>query len=293
MKRQSNFTLSAVVLLSLGCTGTAAVSQTKANATSSPKKSPSVAVRTVPTIKCTDPDSMVACKSFKQLVDARDKDLMDSLTGDRDSQKRHFAYVCMRPKDDAFTVVEFDEPLPEEYRPYSPPDAATNVVTLLQENEAFPYKEGMPVMQHLDAQKKWFEDHDDFSLYEIGWIYVDSWQSGIATTYVSDFGKWRRPLPQGHNHSDEDATFESAHQWLTQFNEANANQLASADDREKPRIGVDDTSISVRYSFKNKNDDHTDYRLTIQRSTGRFTESFEATGIEPFEDSGTCMSFKH
>jgi hypothetical protein len=292
MKKRQNVTLSIIVLLSLSFADTVAVSQTKPNIASPPKKSPSVAVRTVPAIKCTDPDSMVACKSFKQLVDARDKGLLDSLTGNKDSRDKHFAYVCLPPKEDTFKVVEFDEPSPEEYRPYSPPVAGMKLVALMQENEAFPYKEGMPVTQHLDVREKWYEDHDDFSSYEFGWIYVDSWESGILTDYVSDIGKWKRPLPQGHSPSVEDVFFESAHQWLAKFNEADANQFAAVDDRKRPRISVGDTEIYVRYSYKNKHDDYTDYTLTIQRSTGRFTESFEATGLDPSEDSGTCMIFK-
>jgi hypothetical protein len=293
MKRRHDITLSIITMLSLVLSATA-VSQTKTSTTNAPiKKSSSRAAKTIPTIKCTDPDSMVACKSFKQLVNARDKDLLDSLVGDKDSRQRHFAYVCLRPKSDVFKIVEFNEPLPGEYSPYSPPRTANNDVSWLPEMQAFPHGEGKPVMQLMDAQKKWYEDHDDFSAYQFGSVYVESWENGILADYVSDFGKWRRPSPQGHTHSNEDATFESAHQWLADFNEANANQLSAVDDQKHPRISVGDTAIYVRYSYKNKSNDDTDYTLNIQRSTGRFTESFVATGIEPFEDSGTCMSFKY
>ncbi|MGA2876728.1 MAG: hypothetical protein ABSE82_14485, partial [Nitrososphaerales archaeon] len=272
MKRRHGIPLLFLALLSI-VLSTTTNSQTKPSATRSPKKLTSVAAKAIPTIKCIDLESMVACKSFKQLVDARDKGLLDSLTGGKDSRKRHFAYVCLRPKDDAFKIVEFDAPLPEEYRSYSPQDAARSFTVLLQENEAFPYKEGMPVMQHLDAQKKWYEDHDDIFQYGFGNIYMESWEQGILANYVSDSGKWRRPLSQGSKYSDEDVYFESAHQWLAKFNEANANQLSAVDEREYPRITVGDTSIYLRYSFKNKNNDYTDYTLNIQRSTGRFTES--------------------
>ena len=297
MERRHRNPFSLIPLLAFALATTAAIPQTKTGTTSIPKKLPSVAARTVPPIKCTDPDSVVACKSLKQLVAARDKDLMNSLTGDKDSRERHYAYVCLRPKDDYFKLVKFDEPLSEEYRPYSPSDAANNPVYTLLELKAFPIGgEALPVKQLgelMDAQKKWIEGHDEFHVYQIGWVDVNSWESGILASYISEIGKWSRPSLQGHTSSNEDATFESAHQWLADFNEANANQLASADDREKPRISVDDTNISVRYSYKNKNNDSTDYTLTIQRSTGRFTESFEATGTEPFEDSGTCISLKY
>ena len=281
-----------VALLSLGLTASAAMSQTKPNTTGTAKKSPSVAVRTVPTIKCTDPDSMVSCKSFKQLVDARDKDLMDSLTGDKESKQKHFAYVCLRPKDDEFEIVDFNEPPPGDFRPYMPPDGAASAGATVFELQAFPYG-AKSVVKVIDAQKKWYEDHDDFSVYQVGSVYLESWEKGIETGSVSDFGKWRLPSPQSHSRSDEDASFESAHHWLAVFNKGNADQLAAADDRERPRILVDDTSVYAHYSYKNGNNDYTDYTLTIQRSTGRFRESFEATGAEPFEDSGTCMSFKY
>lgn len=290
-RRASVFSI--VTLLSLGLTASAAMSQTKPNATGTPKKSPTVAARTLPPIKCTDPDRIVACKSFKQLLDARDKDLLGSLTGDNESKMKHFAYVCLRPKDDAFKIVEFNEPPREDFRPYLPPDGAGSLGASLFEAKAFSYAEGKPVGKVMDAQKKWYEDHDDFSVYQVGAVYVESWENGILTASVSDFGKWQLRLPQIHSRSDENASFESAHHWLAAFNEANADQLAAADDRERPRIFVDDTSIYVQYSYKNKNNDYTDYTLTIQRSTGRFAESFKATGIEPFEDSGTCMSFRY
>jgi hypothetical protein len=284
---------SIVALLTFSLSATMAIPQTKPNATSPPKKSSTVAAKTIPTIKCTDADSMTACKSFKQIVDARDKGLANSLTGDKDSRERHFAYVCLRPKEDNFKIVEFDEPLAPEYRPYSPPGEADDISVLSNGQSAFSFTKDKPILQLIDAQKKWFNDHDDFFIYQFGWIYVESWENGILTDYVSDYGKWRRPLPQRNSRLNESATFESAHQWLAHFNKANEDKLLEIDDKERPRIIVDDTNIYVHYSYKNKNNDYTDYTLTIQRSTGRFTESFVAPGIDPFDNSGTCMSFKY
>ena len=179
MKRRRNFTFSIIVLLGLGFRDIGAVSQTKPTTTNIPKKSPSAAARTVPAIKCTEPDSLVACKSFKQLVDARDKDLIDSLTGDKESKQRHFAYSCLRPKDDAFEVIEFDEPLREDFRPYSPPEGAGSLGASLFEAEALPYGEGKPASKVIDAQKKWYEDHDEFSVYQVGAVYLESWETAL------------------------------------------------------------------------------------------------------------------
>ena len=294
MRNRSTPRLAMVVILSLGSFA-ASFSQTKKDSPSTPAgKSPPRAAKTIPIIKCTDSDSVVACKSFKQLVDARDKGLLDSLTGERGSRRRHFAYVCPRPKSDVFKVVEFDEPQAGDYRPYSPADAASNnLSSVLLKTEAFPLEEGKPFTPHMDAQDKWYEDHDGLSMYGFGSIYIESWENGILSDYASDVGKWRRALNQAHTGSDEDADFESAHQWLAHFNEANANQLAAADNPKYPRISVSDIAIYLRYDYENKNNGDTEYTLNIQRSTGRFTESFEATGTEPFEDSGTCMSFRY
>jgi hypothetical protein len=237
---------------------------------------------------------MAACKSFKQLVEARDKGLLDSLTG-RDSQERHFAYVCPLPKEDVFKIVEFDEPLPTEFRPYSPPDKANGREWILKLS-AFPSgkaKSYVERTQLMDAGEKWFNDHNDFSGYSIGTVFVESWENGIMANYVSDEGKWRLPFFQGHVLSKEEATFESAHEWLEHFNKDNDGKLAAADNRTLPRILIGDNSVYVNYRFENRSNAFTDYTLSIQRSTGRFTESFVATGLDPFEKSGTCMVFKY
>lgn len=284
---------SITALLSFGLTTAVAIPQSKPGTTNPAKKSSPAATKTIPPIKCTDPDSMVACRSFKQLVDARDKGLLDSLTGDNDTRERHFAYVCLWPKLDTFKIVEFYEPPSGDFHPYSPPDETKDLLVLADGQSAFPYDKGEPVMLLMDARKKWFNDHDDLSVYEFGWVYVDSWENGTLADYVSDYGKWKRPLPQAQSRPNGDATFESAHEWLSHFNSENDDKMAAIDDKERPRIIVGDTSIYVHYSYKNKSNKYTDYTLTIQRSTGRFTESFIAPGLDPIDDFGTCMKFKY
>jgi hypothetical protein len=291
MHTRQNITASITALLTL-VISTAAAAQTKTNTASPPKKSSPMAARTIPTIKCTDADSMAACKSFKQLVDARDKGLLDSLTGSKDVGKKHFAYVCLRPKNDSFKIVDFYEPSSGEYRSYSPPDLPKNLLSAMEEQDAFPYEKGLPVIPHMDAQKIWYEDHDDFHMYEFDTVYVEAWENGIMADYVSDSGKWRRASFQGHILAQTGASFEGAFEWLTRYSKANDNKLAVIDNPEHAHISIDDTSIYVRYSFKNKNGDFTGYTLNIQRSTGRFTESFAAPGLDSYDDSGTCMSFK-
>jgi hypothetical protein len=238
---------------------------------------------------------MAACKSFKQLVDARDEGLLNSLTGGRDSQERHFAYVCLLPKQDVFKIVEFDEPLPADFTQYCQLDKTKEkewtlgMFSFPSSDKSKSYTE---LTQRWDARKKWFNDHNELSGYAIGTVYVQSWENGIMADYVSDWGKWRLPFFQGHVLSKEEATFESAHEWLEHFNKDNDGKLAAADDRALPRILIGDNSVYVNYRFENRSNAFTDYTLSIQRSTGRFTESFVATGLDPFEKSGTCMVFK-
>jgi hypothetical protein len=282
--------LSIVTLLSICLTATAAVSQTKPTTTNPRQKAAPVVAKAIPPIKCTDADSMAACKSFKQLVDSSDKGLLDSLTGGRDSQERHFAYVCLLPKQDVFKIVEFDEPLPTDFRPFE-----TNGREWIVELGAFPSAKAKSYTERtqlMDAGKKWFNDHNESSGYAIGTVYVQSWENGIMADYVSDWGKWRLPFFQGNVLSKEEATFESAHEWLEHFNKDNDGKLALADDRAVPRILISDSSVYVNYSFENRSNAFTDYTLSIHRSTGRFTESYVATGLDPFEKSGTCMVFK-
>jgi hypothetical protein len=68
LKRQQAFTL-VIALLSLVPIAT---SQTTTTTSGSAKKSASVAVRKLPTIKCVDPNSTEACESFSQLVRVSD-----------------------------------------------------------------------------------------------------------------------------------------------------------------------------------------------------------------------------
>jgi hypothetical protein len=69
--------------------------QTAAKQKSTVKSKPSEAVPGV----CPDSDAMLACKSFRQLLDAHDTDLLDSI--------KPTSYVCFRPKEDRFFVFRY------------------------------------------------------------------------------------------------------------------------------------------------------------------------------------------
>jgi hypothetical protein len=119
MHKQHTSLLSVLALLSFVLTATTVLPQTKPTTTSPPKKSPPVASRTIPTIKCTDPDSIVACKTFKQLVEARDERLVKILVGTPSIYYGHMAYICLAQKVDKFKTVDFDVPKDKSYSSYS------------------------------------------------------------------------------------------------------------------------------------------------------------------------------
>ncbi|MGD0631581.1 MAG: hypothetical protein ABR987_19800, partial [Terracidiphilus sp.] len=97
-----------------------ASAQIKGPSTAPSIRPPANAVRTIPAIKCVDHDTATACKSFKQLVDARDERLLSAVWGQPGQNNRHTSYVCLRKQDDAFSVIDFDIPELKEFRePYN------------------------------------------------------------------------------------------------------------------------------------------------------------------------------
>jgi hypothetical protein len=61
-----------------------------------PKAQPQIAPKTT-TLNCSDTQTTRACNSFKQLLEAHDKDILASLSTPT-------SYVCFRPKEDAFLI---------------------------------------------------------------------------------------------------------------------------------------------------------------------------------------------
>ena len=62
-----------------------------------------------PTINCSDAETTKACTSFKQLIEAEDKDILDGLSSPT-------SYVCFRPNEDAFIIFHVDAPNPYGWR---------------------------------------------------------------------------------------------------------------------------------------------------------------------------------
>jgi hypothetical protein len=292
--------LSVIVLLSLGLT-TTADPQTKPNTASPAKKSLPVPVKTIPTIKCSDAESMTACKSFKQLVVAGDKPIIDIITGTRSAPakpsgyRKHVAYVCPRKDLDDFWTVDFDLPKGESYEPYSF-YLTEEAVKRSNEQLAFlgPSTPNHPVDPSI--QDQWYEEHLDGEIYDFGTVGTHEYTDGLPSEWEYDFGKWSRPSEtQDDPASDDKATFEGAYVWLERHTGNEKDSPDIGDDPEHAHISIADGNIHIHYLFETKTGAHIDNELNIQESTGRFTQTFivrEAPSLGNVESTGACMIFK-
>jgi hypothetical protein len=299
---------SIATLLSFGLTATTAIPQTKPNTTNPPEESSPVIAKTIPQINCTDPDSAKACGSFRQLVDAHDAGLLESAFGiGASGHAQHMSYVCFRPHMDNFEVLSIPVPELYAYLPFSQSEIPEDVIF------AFPNRPGEPTVR-ASTKARWLNDHSDSSLYRSGYIVLASYQDGVKMGYRIDFGKWSLEKAafcsdllllqtsdqlvncDGYKPSQtpvlERGTFEGANFWLQSFNDTHNRELAREDNPEAAHIKLDDAAVYVNYSYTSKVGKTTQYVLNIQRSTGRFTETFTPLNMEAFSDSGTCMIFK-
>jgi hypothetical protein len=293
--------LTIVALLSIGLTATAAVSQTKPNTTSPAKKSSPVVAKTIPTIKCTDPDTMTACKSFKQLVEARDRRILDILMGAQSASGklsgyyRHIAYVCFAKTSDEFRTVDFDLPKGKSYKPYLF-YLSEETVKMSIELSAFlgPSTSSHPVDPSI--QDQWYEEHLNREIYDFGSVDTHEYTDGLDADWEMDYGKWAR-LSETQNDpaGDNAATFEGAYVWLERHTGSDKDSHDIGDDPEHAHISIIDGSVHIHYRFETKTGAHIFVELSIQASTGRFTESLivhELPSLGSVESTGTCMTFK-
>jgi hypothetical protein len=63
----------------------------------------------IPSVNCSEAQTSKACSSFKQLLEAHDKDILDSLSSPT-------SYVCFRPNEDAFLIFHEDAPGPYRWQ---------------------------------------------------------------------------------------------------------------------------------------------------------------------------------
>jgi hypothetical protein len=284
--------LSIVTLLSICLTATAAESQTKPTTTGPAKKSSLVVAKPIPTIKCTDPGSMAACKTFKQLVEARDERIVKIMLGTSSKYHGHVTYVCLAQTSDKFMTVDFNVPHGNSYSPYSY-WSSDDVLRRSEEQSAFlgPSTPNHPVDSSI--QDQWFDEHLNQEVYDFGTVDVHEYRNGLHVNWETDSGKWSRlSETQKEQAYDNTANFTGAYAWLARHTGTTKDSPDIGDDPEHAHITIGDSTIYVSYRFENNNGGATDYGLQIQKSTGRFTETFTPSDMEAFEDSGTCMVFK-
>lgn len=239
-----------------------------------------------PVIKCDEPASSLACNSFKQLVNTRDRDLLDIVYGSEATRESRISYVCFRPEEDTFVVVEFNRPKSSRY--YHAPSLA---VKLSLAFGAFGLEDKPPVSE--STRQLWMDSLDENHSYAAGDAALYLYQNGIATALVRDGGTWSTfgTCSPGSTPCDG-ARYEGGYFWIEQFNKENENKLAADDKPEHGHISIDGSRLYVHYSYDNKNNTTTDYSLVIQSSTGRFTETFDESNGKQSEDSATCKIFE-
>ena len=256
-----------------------------------PKKTSSSRQREIPTIKCDDPDSMTACKSFRQLVEAKDKDVLEAIVGKKSFfEDKHIAYVCFAPRIgelqvDRFRIIYFDQPSTQHFFKHPKPSQDSPYGGFYS---MVPFLNASHAPESIEVLTTWFEDYSDFYLYSPGQVDELSYQNGVLSNLEFDSGNWSRALDS----TNLSSTFEGAHYWLADYDSKNNDRFSKYDEAKSAHIAVGGSMIDVFYDFENASEETTHYRLEIQRSTGRFTQSFSTGGIQAPQESGTCNIFK-
>lgn len=286
-----------------------AVAQTKNPAAAPPKRPATSAERIIPPIKCVDHDTATACKSFRQLVDARDDRLIRAVWGEQGHNNRHISYVCLRPQADAFNVIEFDIPDPKAYlqpytlnedmaksaddpHPTSPTmrEIAERSKKLMEDSMFEDFSDPPAVSQYTKDQ--WFQDHSKDFVYALGLIADFRYQDGLDKSPALESGEWSMlASSKGTVQHEPPAWFTGAYSWIEKFNRQHDDVSARDDEPERAHISADPASIYIHYKFENPAQDMVDYTMQINRLTGRFVENFKFPDSNE-EASGTCMIFK-
>ena len=285
-----------------------ATTQTKGPIVGSPKKPAVSTTRTIPAIKCVDHNTAAACKSFKELIDARDKGLLAQVLG-TPYFRRHTSYVCLRPNADFFSVVDLNIPetkaygrkidTDEEIAHYADDSVPTNAAMRemmersrkADERHAFMDFSDPPAVSQY-TKDKWYQDHSKEFVYSPGLVDDFTYQDGINMGSVDDWGEWiMLASSKAGKQSDPPTWFLGGYAWIERFKNQRGDQSAKDDDPKHGHISVDMSSIQIHYKYENPAREMVDYTMQIHRLTGRFVESF----TNPYgtdRDSGTCMIFK-
>jgi hypothetical protein len=179
---------------------------------------------------CPDAEAQKACKSYDELLKAKDTSLPTE------------GYICFRENDDEFFVISVSKPY---FRKRWDRDLKQMVVddetTSPGRGSARTYKDGVEV-------------------------------SGMMPS-LSFKGKWY-PYPESGMFSSDEINFKK-----------------QDDSNRNVGVSIDENQVNVGYEYQNTSDKPFTYNLTIQRSTGRFSESFQEQSehVPLLEGTGRCI----
>jgi len=179
-----------------------------------PKKPTPKTTVAKPTFGCPDKEAQQACKSYDELLKAKDPGL-----------PVNNAYICFRKSADEFFVVTVNRPI-------------------------FP--------KHWDKELKQMVPDDTP---RPGHGYAETYKKGVLDSTI---------MP----------TFNFSGQWQPLYPESGfftSDKINGKNQDEKdPDVGVlfYDTQVNIGYKYANRLEKTITYTLAIQRSTGRFAESF-------------------
>jgi hypothetical protein len=183
------------------------------------------------TVTCPDAEAQQACKSYQELLKAKDPGLPAS-----------GSFICFRKNMDQFFVVHIS-------KPYFPKHWDKELKQMVADESARP-----------------------------GSGYAHTYKDGVldlgTMPYLFFSGQWQPIL-----YSDSGI-----------FASDKINRTMQDVNDPDVGISIDETQVNVGYKYKNRFEKTILYTLTIQRSTGRFAESFlEEAAKFPFSQNvGYC-----
>lgn len=292
-----------------------ATGQTSGPTAGSPRRFAWGGAKAIPAIECNNPDTAEACKSFKELVDARDQGLLAQVMGTPEF-RRHTSFVCLRPNADFFSIVDLEIPEPTAYDSSMfnmnekfahdidsiPKNASTREALEESKKSIEESKSYDEIQEFMDfsnppavskyTKDRWYEDHIKEFVYSRGIVEVFRYQDGINFGPVEDWGEWSM-LASSKDGKQKDPTtwFTGGYAWIERYNNQHGNRSAKDDDPKHGHILVDTSSVQVHYKYGNGAGETVNYTMQINLLTGRFVESMSSPGSANHV-SGTCMIFK-
>jgi hypothetical protein len=242
---------------------------------------------------CPDPEAKQSCASYKELLRAKDAGLPSA------------GYVCFRKNVDEFFVFKLSEPYFHKHW-----DSKSKRM-VIDDNSGVPahgitssYKDGildsdaMPGM-FFSGVWRMFQDQPFFYSDRINFERTDAASEVVMISPKGDVGavdesKVEAAKAAGWKEAVKMIGTDGKETWVSpdRVEEAKlAGQTISEPKGDKNGVSVDERQLSIDYKYQSKTGKSVQYRLTIQVSTRRFSESFrEASDQVPFlEHTGYCV----